>query len=231
MKHNVIDTLIQKLQIETEELLSRGVMISIGDVRIIPKEIEVYRFQASVFEDDSVHQNELQQANPNHFYVHRFGKSAADPYKGRAGVDICLSSTNKLYYTWLIRAAVIEDLDKVEFITGISNLRKAILRYTNMTEKQLEDTSLIVSYGYNHDDVLRASRLRLSKDVSKYWEDAQLRFLVCDDEFKNRKFEGKEKPLVDFILREFAAGVKSKEDCQKYCIERLGYTPKDIKNL
>ena len=47
--------------------------LEIKGVAIYPKEIEVYFYQSGVFEDDTVHCNELQKDNANHLYVHRTG--------------------------------------------------------------------------------------------------------------------------------------------------------------
>lgn len=51
-------------------------------VSVLPKEIEVYYYKNGQFEDTSVHRNDLQKNNKNHFYVHRRGTTQSDKYKG-----------------------------------------------------------------------------------------------------------------------------------------------------
>ena len=64
--------MLQKLQTEARLFLTESVLVLKG-LFIRPKEIEVYYYEKGIFEDNSVHRNDLQKNNKNHFYVHRCG--------------------------------------------------------------------------------------------------------------------------------------------------------------
>lgn len=76
MENKIVYSQLQevKLQNDAIQFVSQIKLILNGAV-IIPKEIEVYYYKEGEFSDESVHRNELQQNNMNHFYVHRNGKT------------------------------------------------------------------------------------------------------------------------------------------------------------
>ena len=69
--------IIERLQNEAKLFLTKTKLMLSG-VSILPKEIEVYYFKKGEFEDTSVHRNDLQKKNKNHFYLHRNGTSKSD---------------------------------------------------------------------------------------------------------------------------------------------------------
>ena len=72
---------INNLQRDARKFITKN-NLELNGVIIEPKEIEIYYYKEGVFEDNSVHKNELQTANPNHFYIHRIGTKRTDTYKG-----------------------------------------------------------------------------------------------------------------------------------------------------
>ena len=77
MRHELIKT----LQTNAKKFITEN-KLDLNGLIIEPKEIEVYYYKEGVFEDNSVHRNELQAANSNHFYIHRMGIKRTDTYKG-----------------------------------------------------------------------------------------------------------------------------------------------------
>ena len=104
------EQLVYRLQHDAAIMLKENTLFLNG-ITIIPKEIEIYYYENGVFEDGSVHQNELQQNNQNHFYIHRWGTKKTDSYKGGnyPGIDFVVSGTKDVYYTYLIRSAIINE--------------------------------------------------------------------------------------------------------------------------
>ena len=118
------DALINELQSRVMEFML-GFNLRIGGTVIEPKEVEVYYYKHGEFDDNSVHRNELQAMNPNHFYVHRMGTRQQDKYKGRnyAGVDLVVSNQSGVYYSYLIRSAVVDN----NLVVGPNKVLNAIL--------------------------------------------------------------------------------------------------------
>ena len=67
-----LETFVKCHQNKMAEFLTNSKLVLNGIV-IQPTEIEVYYYHAGEFEDKSVHQNNLQQNNARHFYIHRYG--------------------------------------------------------------------------------------------------------------------------------------------------------------
>jgi len=57
---------IVRLRNEAMQLLQKSKMVFRG-IEIFPKEIEIYYYKEGEFMDNSVHRNELQRNNCNHF--------------------------------------------------------------------------------------------------------------------------------------------------------------------
>ena len=86
---------IKRLQNEAGCFLTET-KLKLMNVSIQPTEIESYYYKIGEFEDTSVHRNDLQKNNKNHFYVHRRGVKSTDKYKGgnRGGLDFVVSDND-----------------------------------------------------------------------------------------------------------------------------------------
>ena len=218
--------IVKKLQIEAELFLKNSKLV-VNGIEIFPKEIEIYYYQKKVFEDGSVHRNELQSNRPNHFYIHRNGLNCENPYKprNRAGVDFVISNRDNVYYSYLLRSAVVADGNP---IVGPNNLLKAISEKSGLSKySDLENTIVKVEPTDIPYDVLFSKRINLGKNANEYLEE-DLRAVLCDESFKISKYSGKEKMIVDFLSKRNRIG---RENACKYAKEYLGYVPKDIKTL
>ena len=206
--------IVKKLQIEAELFLKKSKLV-VNGIEIFPKEIEVYYFKKGEFEDGSVHRNELQANNSNHFYVHRNGLNREDPPKGgnRAGIDFVISNSNDVYYSYLLRSAVVVDGDP---IVGPNNLLNAISEKSRLSKFDLEKVIVKVEPTDMSCEVLFSKRINLGKNANEYSE-GKLRAVICDDLFKNSKYPAKEKLIADYFYR--------------YSKEYLGYVPNAIKSI
>lgn len=216
--------IIERLQNGAKQFLTETKLMLNG-VSILPKEIEVYYYKEGEFEDISVHRNELQQNNKNHFYVHRWGKTKNDKYKGgnRAGLDFVVSSDKNTYYSYLIRSAVINGNLKV----GPNKVLKTIIDNTNLSYKELESNSVELINESSSFDVLFSERINLNQEnESSYYE---LRAVLCDNLYKEKesKYRHKEKMITQFIK-----GQKmTSQQALKYANDKLGYIPSEIRSL
>ena len=97
-KCSINQIFIKKLQNEARDFLTSKKML-LERVSILPKEVESYCFNEDEFKDNSVHRNDLQKNNANHFYIHRWGYSKLDSYKGGnyAGIDFVVSNNPNVY--------------------------------------------------------------------------------------------------------------------------------------
>ena len=218
--NNGNDKIVLKLQNEAKRFITNSKLI-FNDIVIVPKEIEVYYYKEGEFDDVSVHRNELQQNNKNHFYVHRNGRLKTDRYKGgnRACVDFVISDEKDVYYSYLIRSAVINDNSPV---FGPHNVLKAIKNACNNIEySEIENSSVIVDTNNNLSDVIMSKRINLSKGFI----DSNLRLVIFDNDFKTSKYRDKERLIYDKIKSDNILGDKA---C-KFVKEILGYVPSKIK--
>lgn len=205
---------IKKLQNDAAQFLSKKLVIN--GVTISPKEIESYYHKVREFEDSSVHRNELQKNNKNHFYVHRYGLTKSDKYKGgnRAGLDFVISDEENTYYSYLIRSAMINN----ELIVGPNNVLKKILEICNISCKDLENVNVELVTNNNSGIVLFSERINLGKNACEF-RDCKLRAVVCDEFFKESKYPKKEKMVIDFL------DGKNNEYAQIFAKDKLGYIP------
>ena len=214
---------IKRLQNDAVQFLTKSNLV-VNGVVISPKEIEVYYYEVNgSFKDGSVHRNELQKNNKNHFYVHRWGITKNDKYKGvnRAGLDLVISDNENVYYSYLIRSAVIGD----NLVVGPNKVLNAIKDICKCLDyKELENTFVKLEPNGVSDAVLFSNRINLGENAGKY-SDYKLRAVICDDLYRESKYPAKEKMVMDFLLSQKMA----KEDKQKYAKEKLGYVPSAIK--
>lgn len=215
---------IKSLQIEAAQFLTKTKMTMNGLV-IFPKEIEVYYYKEGEFEDSTVHRNELQKNNKYHFYVHRWGKTRNDKYKGgnRAGLDFVISDDENTYYSYLIRSAVINGNLKV----GPNKVLKTIEECTILSHKELESNTIELDIVDSSYDVLFSERINLNQECE--FSHYELRAVLCDNLYREKesKYRYKEKMIIRFIKEQ----KMTSQQALKYAQEKLGYIPSEIRSL
>ena len=218
---NIMQEKIKELQIKAATFL-KSYSLLVNGMNILLKEVEVYYYEKSVFEDYTVHRNELQANNKFHFYVHRNGKSKDYKPKGgkRGGCDFVLSDKQDVYYTFLIRSIVVDN----ELIVGPNNSLKAILSKTGLTYSELENAKVELVSTPTQYDILTSSRIGLSlpdKESDVIFHSAELRFIVCDEYFKqtdkNSKcgYKLRTDSIDNFLKRQISAKKMTKEEAIK----------------
>ena len=227
-KNCCFQLMLQKLQAEARLFLTESVLVLNG-LSIRPKEIEVYYYRKGIFEDNSVHRNDLQKNNKNHFYVHRCGTKSSDTYKGGnyAGIDIVVSDTDDVYFTYLIRSAIVND----EMVVGPHKVLEAIQRNSNLSYQELESKTIEIIQSYANCDVLFSSRINLGKNVDDEFCECKLRAVLCDELFHKSKYPAKEKMVIDFLLEKVQMHCMTNEQALQYAKIYLGYIPSSIKAL
>lgn len=219
---------IKKLQKEAEYFLKHAKLI-VNGIEILPKEIEVYYFKEGEFEDKSVHRNELQKNNKNHFYVHRWGLSKNDKYKGGnyPGVDLVISDNDNEYYSYLIRSAVINNSKHP--IIGPNKVLKEIIECCKFSDyKDLEDNSSIDLVSNNiTSEVLFSSRINISEYAEEF-RCIKLRAVLCDDSFYDSKYPAKEYLIKFFLSEKKKQENMTKDQMLKYAENVFGYKPHKI---
>lgn len=214
---------IKILQNEAKQFLTKT-RLKFDGLDIQPKEIEVYYYIEGLFEDNSVHRNDLQKNNKNHFYVHRWGTNQDDSYKGGnyPGIDFVVSDDNGIYYSYLIRSAVIND----KMIVGPHKVLKAIETASKLNYKDIE-TKLVETVPTNIlSDVLFSCRINLGKKVKEEYRNCKLRAVLCDEWFRNSKYPAKESMIIDKVRMENIP----KDVAIVFAQNHLGYIPSSIKN-
>ena len=220
--------MLQKLQVEAKSFLTESVLLLKG-LSIRPKEIEVYYYEEGIFEDNSVHRNDLQKHNKNHFYVHRCGTKSSDSYKGGnyAGIDFVMSDSDDVYFTYLIRSAIVNN----EMVVGPHKVLEAIKKHSNLHYQEIESKTIEVVQSYANCDVLFSSRINLGKTVDDEFCECKLRAVLCDELFRESKYPAKEKMVLDFLMGKVQAHCMTNEQASHYAKVNLGYIPSSIKAL
>ena len=197
-------------------------------LRIYPIEVEAY-FKDSRFNDESVHENELQKNNYGKFYVHRTGKKTKEQkFKGgtRGGIDICLSDSADSYYGILIRSAKFDD-GTTKF--GPNNVLNYIIEDKKVDYATLEKDVVLKEAVEDCRDrehksiILHSTRVGLSKKHSDDFKDLQLRTIV-GVLLSSYPYKEKEKVFRNYIINESI----SKEEAEKISVDILGYCPKAL---
>ncbi|MBO7201442.1 MAG: hypothetical protein J6V54_08640 [Bacteroidales bacterium] len=222
------DALINELQSRVMEFML-GFNLRIGGTVIEPKEVEVYYYKDGEFEDNSVHRNELQAMNPNRFYVHRMGVSRQDKYKGRnyAGVDWVVSNQSGVYYSYLIRSAVVDN----SLVVGPNKVLNAILEASKLTKEELENRQVGRLACDRRYDVLFSQRINLGVKVNDKFRSCKLRAVVCDEFFRTAKYSAKEEMIYNYVYDKFNSQEMTKAEALGYVKEKLGYVPSLIRML
>jgi hypothetical protein len=227
------DGFIGLIQKETINRLYNNIFFIVKNVKIYPLEVEVYYFKEGEYEDNSVHQNERQQNNNNHFYIHRFGKGKNDKYKGHAGIDFVWSKENNLYYTWLLRSVIIKKNNQSDTFIGPMKVLQAIKDWTCLSFEDLETETLSFEYELNNNEkypVFTSERIGLTDSVDKKYRIEILRFIIAKD-YANCKYKQKSNPVINFYKKVYQVGAESKETCLSQCKLYLNYIPKKIKEM
>lgn len=232
-KLTLTDGFIGKLQEKTISHLFKHCYIQIGNIKINPIEIEVYYFEEGVLEDDSVHKNELQKNNKNHFYIHRFGKGKNNKYKGRAGIDFVWSNKDNQYYTWLLRSVTLEKGEEKTTVVGPNKTLMAIKEWTNLSNEELESAKLELKYESAINEnypIFTSERIGLVND-SAIFKFAPLRFVTAKSDYHQHKFKLMSKMVINFCQKIYNANAVDKAYCLGLCDKYLKYKPKEIKEL
>lgn len=219
---------MEKLQAEARIFLTESVLVLNG-LSIRPKEIEVYYYEKGGFEDNSVHRNDLQKHNKCHFYVHRSGTKSSDSYKGGnyAGIDFVVSDKNDVYFSFLIRSAIIND----DMVVGPHKVLETIQRRSNLIYQEIESETVEVVQCNANFDVLFSSRINLGKNVDDKFRECKLRAVLCDEFFCKNKYPAKEKMICDFLTEKVQAHCMNNEQASQYAKDNLGYIPSSVKAL
>lgn len=214
---------IKKLQDEAKRFLTTT-KLSLNGIIIEPKEVEVYYYEKGIFEDNSVHQNELQQHNKNHFYIHRWGIGKNDQYKGGnyPGIDFVVSDTEGIYYTYLIRSAVVKDGVP---IVGPHKVLMAIKEACGLNFNEIESVKIENISNKTTCDVLFSNRINLGKRVLEEYRNIELRAVVLDEGFRKNKYPAKENLIIGKIQLDNMSNVEA----LAFAKEHLGYVPSSIK--
>lgn len=227
--YNVMDKedIIKKLQNEAAHFLTESKLMVSG-LAILPKEIEVYYYKEGDFEDSSVHRNILQQNNQNHFYIHRWGIKKEDSYKGGnyPGIDFVLSNEKDIYYSYLIRSAVVDN----DIHVGPHKVLEAIIDKSGLTTNELESSPIEILPNSISCDVLFSSRINLGKNAQEF-SDYKLRAVLCDEWFGRKKYPAKEKMVVDFLTEKVRLQNMTPQQAMEYANKKLGYIPSSIRAL
>ena len=218
---------IERLQNEAGYFLTET-KLKLKSVSIQPQEIEVYYYKIGEFEDTSVHRNDLQKNNKNHFYVHRRGVKSTDKYKGgnRGGLDFVVSDSEHIYYSYLIRSAIIDD----ELVIGPNNVLESIINHCKLDKEAIETEPVELLPNAISGDVLFSERINLGKNAGHFLE-YKLRAVICDDCFIKNKYPAKEKMIVDFLMDKVKTQNMTREEAKKYANQKLGYLPSIIRKL
>ncbi len=220
MSKNII---LQGLQKKATDFLTNHYLV-VNGIEIYPKEIEVYYYKEGEFDDKYVHRDVLQANRPNKFYVHR---------KGRGGCDFVQSDRADVYYSYLIRSVVIGG----ELFVGPINSYEAILDKTGLSKEQLNEVDVTVATSDKAFDVLTDVRIGLNQnsDIDQFYLDAELRFILLDENFEPRKdkkqhYKNRERAFVNTMQRKQAEQTITRDEVISEAKRCLRYVPKVLKS-
>lgn len=241
------------LQLQAAHFL-RNYVLKVGNVLIYPKEIEVYYYQTNLFEDYTVHRNEMQLNRKGYFYIHRYGQKANDSYikKPRGGCDLVLSDSDDIFYSLLIRSVKIDD----KLYIGPRNSLNAILKETGLDEKKLENEKVILKKRKTNEEiksnkaerkvgqktnfkdyVITSPRIglgdsNLPKNI--YFKYLELRFILCDIDFLSKGETGigyklRTNAIDTFLKHAVFSGMMTLDEAREYSKDKYQAVPKWIK--
>ena len=205
-----------------------GFHIEIAGWTLWPTEVEAYCY-CEAHKDVYVHRNDLQKNRFGKLYIHRHpeNKTAGGTPKGWAGIDICLSDNENLYFGMLIRAAKVNSQDN-DPIIGPYKLYRTLKAgqgpdYFRTLEK---DVALVPNSKELSEPVFFSKRVGLihkDEDPDGTFLNGKLRAVMSASlnnmgyRFKEELFEGR---------AETPAGITEIE----YAKEILGYVPSGVAN-
>lgn len=217
----------------------RGYYLLVNNIAIYLKEIEAYYFEHGRFEDYSVHRNKLQKNNKHKFYIHRYGQDADSSYKSspknnRGGCDFVMSDSDGVYYSYLIRSIVINDV----LYVGPRKSLNAIIENTGLSYEELEKANVTIVPFENNHDVLNTSRIGLGNSIEKeaeLYKNSELRCILCDKYFvkrdnKNVGYARRTEAIDKFLKRKLENGEMTKEEAIKYSNDWYGAVSKWLKD-
>lgn len=229
---NNLKTLIEKLKKESNKdsqikilqeintLFLTRYMLKIDDKFVLyPIEVEAYYYQENNFPDTCVHKYQWQQNRFGKLYFHRAGNKTDSSFLyDSGGFDVCLSNSDDVFFSILIRGAWIND-EKVPVCTpvctsGILTERVVshicdnnhIVKITDRERtkiQELEENNQIIQLASNDkrkkDSILfHSTRFGISSDNHPEFAQYKLRSLIELSE-PNHPFKAKEKVVLDYM--------------------------------
>ena len=191
-------------------------VIKIGDLTIEPLWVEAYYFNNQVsFTDPFVYRDQDQMDNFGGLYFHH----ATDD--SRSGVDICFSLSCQYYLSYLLKYTLVNgELVSQGFLS--SKIRKAY--------EGVEDKKHILVKKSDHkesQDIIGCTqRIGLKKkeeDKAGYREYE----LAIAKNFDKKYTITKKLPQIERLTKSYLSEIKT--DKEKWCLEHLGYCPKEYK--
>jgi hypothetical protein len=157
------------------------------------------------------------------------GTRQQDKYKGRnyAGVDLVVSNQSGVYYSYLIRSAVVDN----NLVVGPNKVLNAILEASKLAKEELENRTVDMIACDRRHDVLFSKRINLGVKVNDKFRSCKLRAVVCDEFFRTAKYPAKEEMIYNYVYDKFNSQVMTKAEALFYAKEKLGYVPSLIRML
>lgn len=194
--------------------------IVIENITIEPLWVEAYYYNIKHFPDCTTHRNDLQKNRFGQLYFHR---------KGRGGLDICLSTSQDYYLSFLLKATLING--KFNTQTGICS----VLTDTGKSKEELEciknvlrkrDTILMY-------DVKFTTRVGITKPCYADKKLAAFPMDILNDDHYNFTFAHKSlTPKAVETMDEYRKLTNcTKIECKKKCKEWFGWVPDAVDGI
>jgi len=191
---------------------------------ICPTEVEAYCY-CKGNPDMFVHRNILQRNRFGYLYVHRHpeNKTDAGTPKGRAGIDVCLSDSNNMYFGMLIRSAHVSGHNKTFSVNGPYSLYRELKQGQRPDFfKELETVSALKQNEPRKGYIFYSSRIGLPEGRCDYYLNSNLRAVIAES-LVGTSFKMKEKLFEGLKLSDEEKTLISKDV--------LGYTPSYLNKL
>ena len=148
----------------------------------------------------------------------------SDPYKGGnyPGIDFVVSDKDNIYYSYLIRSAVVKN---GEPIVGPHKVLKAIEASCGLEFDEIESVKIEPIPNDTTCDVLFSNRINLGKTVFEEYRNIKLRAVALDEGFRKNKYPAKE----NLIIEKIQLDNMSNDEALAFAKEHLGYVPSSIK--
>lgn len=227
-----IHTLQYEYGTDTTELLQdiceaflKHFYLEVSDYAIFPTEVEAYCY-CTRNPDLFVHRNILQKNRFGYLYVHRHpdnpnNDKGKNTPKGRAGIDVCLSDNDDMYFGMLIRSALVTTNNVTDSADGPFSLYKLLKKGHNPDYfKELESSPALKAWGNRKGYVFFSPRIGLPDGRDDSYAKKNLRAVIADT-LVGRNYKMKE---------DLFSGLKLSND-EKSLIAKdvLGYLPSYLK--